>query len=436
MTRKRRRSHDHETIGSNDPNRVNSQGTILAPHPPEKRGRQNRHRDCEEPPQKKQQVTYTEEQKKDIYHRMQNWHEKGASKRDSPIPGIMKKYGCARKYPSRVYNKAKSKVSVADGRSTSKHARGTPPVETKVWDKMVEIIRTNRKKRVCLSCPQLQTELNKTFRGKTPSTSAIRRKKKSMGFTKHRIKSKPKLSQKLKEGRVEFARKIKSMRGKLNDVIVCDEKWFSVHKGVNAHFEARDDSDVEPEEMFRGVDHETHTQRPKVMYLAALTGSGKKIMLLKLDWVKWGKDNVNSRTGKPAKGICADFLTSEVWPKLVKAAKKEFGRNSRPTLMLDKASSHGAKKSMDYLERHFKVMLQNGKCPDMNLCDAAVFPLMERRVDATKTEDKKRIGAAVSKVWKEISVQTCQRGIARVKRNAEKVLKLGGGNYYGENRKE
>ena len=67
----------------------------------------------------------------------------------------------------------------------------------------------------------------------------------------------------------------------------------SVHKGLNAHFEARDDSDVEPEEMFRGVDHETHTQRPKVMYLAALTGSGKKIMLLKLDWVKWGKSNVN-----------------------------------------------------------------------------------------------------------------------------------------------
>ena len=101
------------------------------------------------------------------------------------------------------------------------------------------------------------------------------------------------------------------------------------------------------------------------------------------------------------------------------------------SIILDKAPIHTAKVAKEKLEQLFDyVYFQTPKSPDLSMCDAGVFPWMEREQQRRGARSKREIRATVADVWKELKPAMLKKVADRVRRNCLKVVELKGGNFY------
>ena len=102
-------------------------------------------------------------------------------------------------------------------------------------------------------------------------------------------------------------------------------------------------------------------------------------------------------------------------------------------LHLDRAPSHIYGDTIALANSLFTTVTpQPGKSPDTNMCDAGLFPWMEREVEAACAHSKQEINAAVEACWDRVTPDILQKVAARVRRNAQNTFDLEGGNFYDE----
>ena len=80
-----------------------------------------------------------------------------------------------------------------------------------------------------------------------------------------------------------------------------------------------------------------------------------------------------------------------------------------------------------------EVVMQVGRSPDTNGCDAALFPLMDRVQQANLTDSSREaIRESTLKAWDLITPGCCRRIANRVRRNMKKIIAQQGGNFFSE----
>lgn len=80
-----------------------------------------------------------------------------------------------------------------------------------------------------------------------------------------------------------------------------------------------------------------------------------------------------------------------------------------------------------------EVVVQEGKSPDTNSLDAAIFPFMSRwQQDQIRGSDFEAIRKTTWDAYKKINGGICRRVANRVRRNMKKIIAMEGGNYYSE----
>ncbi|MEL7342963.1 MAG: hypothetical protein AAGM67_20940, partial [Bacteroidota bacterium] len=100
---------------------------------------------------------------------------------------------------------------------------------------------------------------------------------------------------------------------------------------------------------------------------------------------------------------------------------------------MDRAPVHMAALSQNALAINFEeIIVQPGRSPDVNVCDAAIFPFLERMAQAEVSRTKDEIRSVVNKAWDQLTPVTLQRAAQRVRRNMRKVIQNSGGNFYVE----
>jgi hypothetical protein len=265
-------------------------------------------------------------------------------------------------------------------------------------------------------------------RKKTPSPRTVRAKKAAMGFKSIKIKTKPLLSGPMMRLRELFAQQ--HMKRCFNSTVVLDEKWFSEEKVKGQTIEARPSSPLKGEQ-FKHKQGESETQLTKIMYLAAVTGQ-HKIGIYELDINAY-----NKKHGTKSKGVNTQLL-NPIFKKIAKQARELMPhgqkRKRKISIWYDRASAHTSNASLELLTELFEgdIIDQPPKSPDLNMCDAALFPFLERYCEAQGALSKADIKKAVHKAWKALPTQSLPRMAKRVRRNLVKVYDLKGGNNYYE----
>ena len=376
---------------------------------------------------------YSYEEKRDIFNRICAWKEAGAKNSDSPISALMEEYSCSRFYPLQVYKKVKSIGSLDNKWNWS----GRPvKYGAEIQEKMVEIIRAKRATKTRGSSRFISGQIKKSNRKKEgPCKDIICKWKKGMNFQKHNLKKKPKLSGAIMQDRNQHAktrikRSEKAYLESLKRTIFMDEKWYTEEKATNPQVEARPGSPIP--ERYVTVNAETVAQRIKVMYLLVVCVSGP-IGYYKLDFKKWNeKHGQQTKAGKKAKGITADFLRP-IMKKVAKDAVKKLGPGPID-VEFDRAAAHQSLKLDGSFEEIFggKALMAAGKAPDMSPLDAGVCPFTERMVEAEAAQTVAEIDKAVGKAWKHVTPGVCEAIMKRVRRNMIKVIGQKGGNFFEE----
>ena len=368
-----------------------------------------------------------------MFQRYSEWVSQGRKKSECPVAALVKEYGCSVNYPKSLYDKVIEKGSL----SNASHHRPSEFGE-KTWKIMVDAIREARSKRQVASTRVIQSTIKKKARGKAaPSLTTISKAKKSMGFKRIAVKTKPKLSTNLWQQRLKMAEE----RQKSSDaayikanarIVLCDEKWSSEHKGTNDAVEARKESPVPLNILYRERDAETRTQLIKVMFLFCVT-STTPIGFYELDFQAWNtKNGAKTKGGKDAKGITAAYLKT-IMTKVAKDARKVLGPG-KIGLLHDKAPAYSSLFKDGTLGELFDhgVEISAGKAPDMSHLDAGVCPFMEREVEKAGATTKEQIRSAVKKAWARVTPAMCRRISLRVRKNMGKVIAKKGGNFYRE----
>ena len=104
---------------------------------------------------------------------------------------LMKKFGCERTYPKKLYDKVVKHGSVASSWAGGRPAEFSP----QCWDAMITIIREHRTQHRVASSRDLSASLKKAparARKKSPSHQTVLRAKKALRFKKHKVAVKPK----------------------------------------------------------------------------------------------------------------------------------------------------------------------------------------------------------------------------------------------------
>ena len=167
------------------------------------------------------------------------------------------------------------------------------------------------------------------------------------------------------------------------------------------------------------------------MYLAAVT-STTKVGLYDLDgWTNFNQMEAERTKKKPKKGITAAYMKS--FFRRIKADARRALGDGPIYIFLDRAPAHRAEETNKLLHRLFDgVYLQSGNSPDMNMCDAGLFPWMERVVEERAASTDDEIRKAVRDCWDLLTPEMLKRVGERVRRNAREVRQLRGGNEYDE----
>ena len=117
-----------------------------------------------------------------------------------------------------------------------------------------------------------------------PSESWIKDRKQALGFKAHAVKIKPKLNDRLMDERVTAVKFLEHRFPTANKrlaLCVLDEKYFGDCQG-ELSYEARDEDIVPDNVAFKGVQAETNTQKPKVMFLTVVSPA-KVVFMMELD---------------------------------------------------------------------------------------------------------------------------------------------------------
>lgn len=102
-------------------------------------------------------------------------------------------------------------------------------------------------------------------------------------------------------------------------------------------------------------------------------------------------------------------------------------------ICLDNAPSHTARITKERLEEMFdNVYFQTSKSPDLSMLDAGVFPWMEREQQARGALTAQEIRDSTMAVWRALKPEMLGKVANRIRRNAQKVVDLNGGNFYSE----
>ena len=110
---------------------------------------------------------------------------------------LMKKFGCERTYPKKLYDKVSKHGSVA---SNWNPLGGPPAFSPQCWEAMITLIREHRAKHRVASSRELSASLKKAparAQKKAPTYQTVLRAKKELRFKKHKVAVKPKLNTKL-----------------------------------------------------------------------------------------------------------------------------------------------------------------------------------------------------------------------------------------------
>ena len=132
---------------------------------------------------------HLDEVKRDIVQQYEAWLRSGKRLVDSPIAELMEKYGCARTYPTKLYNQFIARCSVEN----QWNENGRPLVYGEETDaKIVGAIRAKRSEQKIASCRYISRNIKKENRRKpAPSKNTVNRKKKKLGFKKYNVQKKP-----------------------------------------------------------------------------------------------------------------------------------------------------------------------------------------------------------------------------------------------------
>ena len=367
---------------------------------------------------------HTEEVKMECARQYLAWVEGGRPQRNSPMKALMAKYGVDRQYPKDMYDQLFAKGSIKDQR---KGKSGRPCVygdETKAA--LQTIIREGRAQQKVVPAEKCARMLKRQAKrgAPSPSKATVQRLKRTMGYTKRRMKKKPLISAQQRADRLRFA--LGNADTDMRLFVCLDEKMFTEDKKRNERYEARQCSPVPVEERFYHRKAETDTQLAKFMYVTAMSEKGR-VRCEKL-WMD-DADNVTAK-GKKSTGMTA-FVFKKFLDTLKKATDKKFGKKAELTLWMDRASCH--KSSVPYAETLFsRVVLQPPKSPDFSPLDAALFPFMERDQQQGKATTLAEIEATVAKTWKKVTPAMCGKACNRVRANMRKCIADKGGNFYDE----
>lgn len=248
----------------------------------------------------------SEDQRTVIFRRYSWWLADGKLEAESPIAALMQEFTVGRQYPKRLYDKVMKHGNVADRVRIGRPSDFSP----RCWEQMRAIIREHRERQRTASCSTISASLKKK-RGsgvRTPTAMTISRAKKTLGYRRHMVQRKPKLSTTLWEQRLHMAKEEVCASDttyikKNARTVFGDEKWFSEEKLSHASFEAAADSPVRANIRFKAKDAETRTQLVKIMFLLVVT-STMPIGSYELDFKSYNaKHKVKTKSGKPAVGI-------------------------------------------------------------------------------------------------------------------------------------
>ena len=367
----------------------------------------------------------TDEMRQDVACQMLQWKEDGSPK-DGTIASIADEFGITDKHVLKIYRNLKTNGTVA-----SIKPPGRPTLYgSDVTDLIIKVVDEARAKQQVASAAMIQKRLSQAHINPLPSEVTINKIKHNLGFEKKKVLKKPLVSSEMQETRLRDARKLLRMY-KLDggyNIVVVDEKNFG-QEDDRKYYECRKEDEVPRSVAFIGVQAETRTQRPKVMYFTAVSRN-EKIVIIKLDWSK----NLTIK-GKKAKGMDSKGM-KRLWKRVHDAAKEKLPHGSIPFLLLDRSPVHTSKATQDELNRVWGVgnwMFQPPKSPDMNNNDAGVYPFMSREVAKAGAISKTQVEAAVMKVWRTKLNDAILENISlRVQRNLETVIRLNGGNLYDE----
>lgn len=372
----------------------------------------------------------------DIAQRYHAWILVNRKRAESPIDDLVADYGCNRDYPKRIFDKM-----MATGSLHNRWAGGRPKVfSPNCFRQMGKVIRKGRKNQRRVSSRETSAQLKKK-RAKqnkpAPGKDTICKAKKRLGWKLHKVKAKPKLSNKLLGQRLQMAKERlmstdKYYISKNARTVFADEKWFSEEKGTLLQFEAREESPVPASIRFRGKDAETHTQRVKIMFMLCVT-STTPIGVYELDFKKWNKENdAKTLAGQEAKGITAAYLKT-ILKKVGRDAREKLGPG-KISFLHDKARPYLPLLKDEELSNLFEggVQLAAGKAPDMSHLDTGVCPFMEREVEKEGALTPKEIRKVVKKAFKKITPDMCKKISKKVRKNMHEVIQRKGGNFYKE----
>ena len=90
------------------------------------------------------------------------WIVKGKPRKESPIPALVKEFGCERTYPKKLYDKVVKHGSVASSWAGGRPAEFSP----QCWDAMITIIREHRTQHRVASSRDLSASLKKVWKAK------------------------------------------------------------------------------------------------------------------------------------------------------------------------------------------------------------------------------------------------------------------------------
>ena len=367
------------------------------------------------------------------------WVAAGRRREESPLDDLVQQHGCSRAYPKRLYDKVMRSGSVSNPKSPGRKKEFSP----RCWEQMQTVIREHRERQKTASSRVISASLKKTRgkRNRCPSRDTVWRRKTAMGYRKHKVKKKPRLSEKLWTQRLEMAQeRICSTDAeyirKNARTVLADEKWCSEEKVTCASFEARDSSPVRASLRFRAKDAETRTQLIKIMYMFCVT-SKVPIGAYELDFKTWNaKHEQKTKKGEPAlKGITAPFFR-HILLKVAKDTRKVLGRgkisflHDKATVFQTIAKDPGQLGEAPNFDGG--LQLAAGKGPDMSHCDAGICPFMEREIEQAGATTAEEIRAVVKRAWKRVTPDMCEKISKRVRRNMQKVIDLKGGNFYDE----
>ena len=167
------------------------------------------------------------ESKRAIFAAYAGWVRTGSKRADSPIAELVEKYGCDRSYPKKLYDRC-----LGSGTVENNWAGGRPTeFDDEFWEKtMVPLIRKARSEQKSVSSRKVTATIKKKKKGKGPSHVSVAKAKKDLGFKKHKVQKKPKLSTALWAQRFAMA---KARKGASDAAyikahartVMGDEKW-------------------------------------------------------------------------------------------------------------------------------------------------------------------------------------------------------------------